>query len=517
MDSLANQVAGWSPTMIVGVLGLTVSLTLGVAAALILVWRRGRALSASLEDATSHLDEMTLRDGLTGLMSRIRFDQALADAAQRAEQQGTSLAALYLDLDEFRIVNDAYGYALGDQVLVEVARRLEQIQPRTEALMRVAGDEFALVVPGGVDEALAAVHQVQQLLARPIVVEGQPIQLAASFGVALYPQHGARALLIGHAAAAMRSVKRMGGGAHAVYEPVMSASLREQAEMVRDLRQAVERGSLQLLYQPKVDAATLQVTAAEALLRWHDPRRGVVRPDTFISLAERHGLMHDIGRWVVDEACRQAAAWLEQGLVMRVAVNVSGVQLRDAAFVDHLQACLQRHAIEPGNLTCEITESVAMEDTRVTHEAFERLSQAGVHVSIDDFGTGHSSLARLRELPAAELKIDRSFVADLEVSDEARSIASSVVQMAHTLERRVVAEGVETEGQRDLLVEMGCDELQGYLFARPMSATALGLWAMGDPDHSPLRFRESLYRDTQPMDLAEGGASYLDTVPMTLG
>jgi EAL domain-containing protein (putative c-di-GMP-specific phosphodiesterase class I) len=282
----------------------------------------------------------------------------------------------------------------------------------------------------------------------------------------------------------------------------MGVDMRQQAELLRDLRRAIELGQLQLVYQPKIDAASLQVTAAEALLRWHHPTRGVVSPGVFVPLAERHGLITDIGRWVIEEACRQAAEWRKLGLHMRVAVNISGYQLRQDDLVDSIEKVLRKHGVAPGRFTCEITETVAMEDTRVTRAAFDRLRAAGVHVSIDDFGTGHSSLASLRRLPAAELKIDRAFVTDLASSDEARSIAVAVVQMAHSLDMRVVAEGVETERQRDLLVEIGCDELQGYLFAKPMSATALGIWASGEHGPSAVGFRDSLFKETAPQNIA---------------
>jgi EAL domain-containing protein (putative c-di-GMP-specific phosphodiesterase class I) len=278
----------------------------------------------------------------------------------------------------------------------------------------------------------------------------------------------------------------------------MDVDQREQAELAADLRVAVERGELMLVYQPKVDAGSLQITAAEALLRWQHPKRGLISPTVFIPIAERCGLIGTIGNWVVDEATRQAAVWRDSGLRMRVAINVSGYQMRQHDFVDRLQQALRAHSLAPSRFTCEITETVAMEDTLVTLQAFERLGRAGVHVSIDDFGTGYSSLASLRRLPAAELKIDRAFVTDLDASRDAISIAKAIVQMAHSLGLRVVAEGVETETQRDHLIALGCDELQGYLFAKPMSATALGLWAMGDDGSEG--FRKSLFADT----LAEG-------------
>ena len=283
----------------------------------------------------------------------------------------------------------------------------------------------------------------------------------------------------------------------------MGVDMREQAQILSDLRVAVERRQLELVYQPKIDARSLQVTAAEALLRWHHPQRGVVSPAVFIPVAERHGLIGAIGDWVIEEACRQAAEWRTMGLRMRVAVNLSGYQMRQHDLVDRIEQSLARHRIVPSRFTCEITESVAMEDTRITQQAFERLGRAGVHVSIDDFGTGYSSLASLRRLPAAELKIDRAFVSDLASSADARSITSAIVQMAHTLELRVVAEGVETEAQRDLLVAMGCDELQGFLFAKPMSAKSLALWASDEEPEEDGMFRASLFEETAAAPLSD--------------
>jgi diguanylate cyclase (GGDEF)-like protein len=437
-------------------------------------------------------------DPVTGLPVRAAFEEALDEATHRCDRDGSGLTVIYLGLDNFRMVNEAYGHAVGDGLLGQLARRLRDAVPDAIGITRNAGDEFMLAVRGGREPAHQAVARLRQQVRRPFQVDGHELSLDASLGLALYPQHGSRPRLLNHAAAAMRAVKQAGGGGHAEFEPAMGVNMREQAELLRDLRQAVARGALQLVYQPKIDAHSLQVTAAEALLRWHDAKRGVVSPDVFIPVAEKHGLIVDIGRWVIEEATRQAGAWRDQGLRMRVAVNISGYQLRQDDLVQHLCGCLQRHGIPPSRFTLEITETVAMEDTRVTHEAFERLRAAGVHVSIDDFGTGHSSLAALRQLPAAELKIDRAFVTDLETSADARSIAMAIVKMAHTLDLRVVAEGVETEAQRDALVQMGCDELQGYLFAKPMSPTALGIWASGETGPSSVGFRDSLFKDTAP-------------------
>jgi len=435
--------------------------------------RSRKRLKAHLQAANSRLDAVQGHDALTGLVTRPEFESVLDETVLECNRTGQSLAVLYLGLDNFRFVNEAYGLRVGDAVLVQAAQRIASVVGDGPAASRMGGDEFALALPGGVAEADAAAVALQRCLQVPFDVEALSLGLSASIGVAIYPQHGSRPRLLAHAALAMRSVKRGGGACHAHFVPAMGVDRREQAEMLHDLRHALERGEMELFYQPKIDAKSQQVTAAEALLRWRHPRRGMVSPAVFIPLAERHGLIVGLGQWVIDEACRQAGEWRQRGLRMRVAINISGYQLRQDDLVEKIEAALKRHGIPAARLTCEITETVAMEDNSHTRQALERLRRAGLHLSIDDFGTGHSSLAALRRLPAAELKIDREFVSDLATSAEARTIAQAIVQMAHTLDLRVVAEGVETEAQRDVLVKLGCDELQGYLFAKPMSAAAL--------------------------------------------
>lgn len=490
----------------VPVLGLVLAVaTLALGLALFQGWRLLRAhrrLRERLFDAQTQLAELKNRDSLTGLKSRAEFEAALEPLIADCDRVGDGLAVLYVGLDGFANINQAYGMRIGDGLLREVANRLSRAAEPRAPLARVTGDEFALVVRGRVDDALTRAAELGRELGMPYQVEQIDLQPGVSVGVALYPQHGSRPRLVPHAALAMRSVKLGGGSGHALYDPAMSVNLREQAELLKDLRQAVARRELQLYYQPKIDARTLQVTAVEALLRWQHPLRGMVSPDRFVPLAERHGLIDEIGSWVVEEACRQAAQWREGGLRMRIAINVSGLQFRRQDWVNQLCASLARHQIPPGRLTCEITETVAMEDTEVTHQAFERLRKAGLHLSIDDFGTGHSSLAHLRRLPAQELKIDRAFVQDLVNGEQAHVIVKAVVQMAHSLGMRVVAEGVETEAQRDELVRLNCDELQGYLFAKPMPARLLTLWASGDdsPD-TPTGFRPSLFDPTAPAPL----------------
>jgi diguanylate cyclase (GGDEF)-like protein len=464
-----------------------------------LYWRqRGRnhRLQRKLSDAHSRADAAVLRDGATGALSRRGLDDALAALAQR-DATG-SLAVLCIGLDSFRLVQDTHGHACVDQLLAETAKRLPGTLSARHAMARVGNDEFALVGRGTEPSGLEWAERVRACLAQPFTIDGHEVRMTCSVGVTA----GAAAeapLLLSRATMAMRAVSLAGGDDHAAFDPRMAADQREQAELVRDLRHAIERNEFELFYQPKVDSRTLQVTAAEALLRWRHPRRGMVSPAIFIPLAERHGLIGAIGNWVLDEALKQAAAWRKSGFRMRVAINVSGYQMRQDDFASRLERGLRTHGLQAARFTCEITESVAMEDTAVAHRAFSRLGRLGVHVSIDDFGTGHSSLAALRRLPASEIKIDRAFVADLAESAEARTIVQAIVQMAHTLRLRVVAEGVETEAQRDHLMALGCEEMQGYLFAKPMSARALGLWAMDAPTALSQSFSSSLFKDTLPL------------------
>ncbi|MFY8087768.1 MAG: putative bifunctional diguanylate cyclase/phosphodiesterase [Rubrivivax sp.] len=436
------------------------------------------------------------QDALTGLPSRAMFERELLAAAHRADLHGTHLVLLCIGVDAFELVNETYGRASGDAALKQLAQRLARFVRTGYALARLGGTEFVLLAPGALSHGHALAEELMRVLREPMQIGAQRVQPSCSIGLAAYPNHGASTLLMGYADLAMRAARDSGGGCYVEFDRQMGEDQRAQAELARDLRGAVERQELLLYYQPKVDALTLQVTAAEALVRWQHPRRGLICPDKFITLAERHGLIGLVGDWVIREATRQAAEWRKRGLCMRVAINVSGVQLRQDGFAQRLAEQLKSQGLQPGRFTCEITETVAMEDTQATQRALAQMANMGVHVSIDDFGTGHSSLALLRRLRAEELKIDRAFVTDLGHSADALAVAKAIVQMAHSLDMKVVAEGVETEQQRDCLLDLGCDELQGFLFAKPMPAKSLELWATSDQD-SPLHaFRPSLFSDT---------------------
>ena len=461
-----------------------------------------RRLNGRLAQAQTELQAHAVRDELTGLPNRIGFEQTLAQLQRSLEPHGGKAALLLVALDGFKQVNEVFGHQCGDKLLQCVAARLSALHdPMT--LARLGGDEFLLLLHGDQagQDAAALATQIIADLSQPCVVEGRELGIGCSIGLALYPQHGTLAALMTNASVAMRTAKSSGGATYSVFDPRMIIDQRDQAELLRDLRLAQGRAQLELYYQPKIHAPSAQITGVEALLRWHHPTRGTISPNVFIPMAERSGLINALGAWVIDEACRQARAWRDQGLRMRVAVNLSAHQLRQRDLPQHIAAALKRHQINPDLLTCEITESVAMEDTDATLRFFHELDAVGVHIAIDDFGSGYSSLAYLRKLPAGELKIDRAFVLDLEHSEEARKIAAAVVQLAQALKLKVVAEGVETEEQYQILRQLGCDELQGFLFAKPMSAKALGLWAIADEGPRAIQFSESLFRETQSMAL----------------
>ena len=455
-----------------------------------------------LDKARHELEAHAQRDELTSLPNRPAFETVLAQAQINADAEHGQVALLLVALDGFKYVNEAFNHQLGDRLLQRVALRLRgMVEPQSVA--RLGGDEFLMLVQGpqATVQAIALAAQVIDVVAQPCHLDGRDIAIGCSVGLACYPQHGSMSALITHAGVAMRAAKSAGGATYSIFDPRMVVDVREQAELLRDLRMALSRGQFELYYQPKIHAPSAQITGVEALLRWHHPQRGTISPTVFIPMAERNGLINSLGAWVIDEACRQARAWRDQGLRMRVAVNLSAHQLRQRDLPQRIAAALARHQINPDLLTCEITESVAMEDTEATLRFFSELDAVGVHISIDDFGSGYSSLAYLRKLPAGELKIDRSFVLDLATSEEARKIAAAVVQLAQALKLKVVAEGVETDAQYQILRQLGCDELQGFLFAKPMSAKALGLWAMADEGPRAIQFSESLFQNTCTVDL----------------
>ncbi|MNS72302.1 Phytochrome-like protein cph2 [compost metagenome] len=380
---------------------------------------------------------------------------------------------MFCDLDGFKAVNDAYGHQLGDRLLVAVAQRVgAQLRPQ-DTLARLGGDEFVIVLAiDAPDDAVVVAERVIAAASEPFVLDAAELQVTASLGIALYPDDaGDERELMAHADAAMYHTKETGRNGYTFFIPSMQLSANRQLRLLQDLRKAISRNELLLHYQPKFPAADAPATGAEALLRWQHPELGLLAPDVFIPIAERSGLILPIGDWVLDQACAQLRAWHDGGhSEWTMAVNLSPLQFASPALLDSVRSVLERHRIDPARLTLEITETTAMKDVEASLAILSDLTAMGVHIAIDDFGTGYSSLLYLKRMPATELKIDRAFVHDLERNDEDAAIVSSIIALGRTLQLQVVAEGVETQAQRDYLSELGCDQLQGYHLGRPMDA-----------------------------------------------
>lgn len=444
---------------------------------------RLQSTNMELQKANLELQLQAFTDPLTGLSNRLLLEDRLRHAVSRFERHGKAptkrnmphIAVLFIDLDGFKPINDTFGHATGDKVLKEVARYLLECAREADTVARIGGDEFVMLLEdlGSATDAVTVAQRVIGLFAAPLKIDGHSMHLGTSIGIALCPDHAQNEKLLVHADAAMYAAKRMGGRNYALFEPHMDASNHSEVSLHADLSQALAKGEISLNYQPKVDSSRGKIRGVEALLRWHHPQRGPVGPDVFIPIAERYGLINALGDWVINEACRQMQEWEQAGLTVSVAINLSVYQLRQEDLGERIAEALRRHGVPAQRLLCEITESVAMEDIRATQKAFDAISRLGVLLSIDDFGTGYSSLAYLRQLPAKQLKIDRSFILDIDTNSDARAIVDAVIKLAHALGLSVVAEGVETATQRDILLELGCDEMQGYWFARPMTADAL--------------------------------------------
>jgi len=494
-DAPAGLDPALPPTLALGAVGLV----------MVLVLRHARR--HAIEARPRH--DAALLDALTGLPNRAALEARLARLLDARAGVARPFSLMLLNLDGFKPVNASYGHGVGDQLLKQAALRLRRALRPRDFLARLAADEFAILgLRGEGDAADAPLHAAEALiaaLAPPYRLGGHEVSLSGSIGIALHPEHGDAERLLARSDAAMRFAKRSGGARACSFSAEMETNLAEDLDLLRDLRRAIDGDEFELVFQPKIDAASGQVTAAEALLRWRHPQRGEVSPAVFVALAERFGLVVRLGDWVIENACRQVRLWADRGLNMRVAINLSAQHMRQSDLAARITSTLARYRIEPMRLTCEITETLAMENTHATQSTLAQLGRAGVHISIDDFGTGYSSLAYLRGLPASEIKIDRSFVQDLERSSDARAIVDAVVKLAHALGKRVVAEGVETMRQRRILTELGCDELQGFLFARPMAPQDLLAWALDDRHRDEQAFRQSLYTtpDSQTMRVIE--------------
>jgi diguanylate cyclase len=434
---------------------------------------RTSMLTLSLAQANQDLTYLALHDNLTKLPNRVLLEDRIEQAVKASDRDGSRFAVMFMDLDGFKTVNDAYGHHIGDQLLVEIAQRLREVVHAKDTVARVGGDEFVFITPVTEDsDAAVLASQLLRAVDEPVYVADHELNVSGSIGIAMCPDDGRNQReLMSNADAAMYYAKASGSNTFCYFEASMQQNVHDQLQMLQDLRKAIAHRELRLHYQPKIRAPHGPTLGAEALLRWQHPTRGLIAPNDFIPLAEKTGLIVPIGEWVLDEACRQMKAWRDAGHVdWTISVNLSPVQFEHPRLMQWVHDTLSRHQLAPHYLTLEITESTAMRDVEASLATLEKLSAMGVNISIDDFGTGYSSLLYLKRFPASELKIDRGFVCELEHDSEDAAIVSAIVALGRTLNLKIVAEGVETKEQQTFLTKLGCNSLQGFLLGPPMNA-----------------------------------------------
>jgi len=424
--------------------------------------------------AEAHVTYLALHDSLTGLPNRACWLTMASQAMAASDHDRQQLAMLFLDMDEFKTVNDSLGHPVGDQLLVAIARRLQQPLPADAMLARLGGDEFVILLPYRQQAELDALgEQLLVLFDQAVLVEQHELRCTVSIGVALFPQDGQDPdTLLRRADMAMYAAKEGGRNALRYYAPEMNIQAQERLTLERDLRRALQDDPEQLVlyYQPQVDTASGACIGCEALVRWQHPQRGLMLPGEFISLAERSGLIIELGRWVLAAACAEQARWVASGLQLPVSVNLSPLQLERSDLRPYVQGLLQRYQVPLGALELELTEGALMNEDLHYRAAFNDLVQLGCRFALDDFGTGYSSLSRLRRFPISRLKIDRGFVCNLPGNTDDEAVVRATLSMARDMGMEVVAEGVETQAQHDCLQAMGCTVMQGYWLARPMPA-----------------------------------------------
>lgn len=452
-------------------------------------------LRGTLQDITerklheARIEYLAGHDALTDLPNRNLLNDRTAQAIAQARRTGQCLAALVLDLDRFKVVNDSFGHPVGDALLKAVADRLKAAIREGDTVARLGGDEFVIMLPGlaSSEDAEVVVQKVLAKFADPFVVDGHELHVTTSIGASVYPEDGADSdTLLRTADAALYSAKDKGRNGFQFYTRAMGAQVEERAELESALHRALERQEFELHYQPKVDLCSGQVRGVEALIRWRCPEVGLVPPDRFIPLAEETGLILPIGEWVLKTACAQVKAWHAAGYPdLSMAVNVSARQFRQQNMPELVRAVLADTGLAARYLELELTESVLMQDKETVVRALRQLKQIGVMLSLDDFGTGYSSLSYLKDFPIDVVKIDRSFVRDVTNSVEGASLTKSIIAMARSLNMTTVAEGVETEGQLSFLNTHRCDAIQGYYFSRPLPANDL-VALLGAGKHLPV-------------------------------
>jgi diguanylate cyclase (GGDEF)-like protein/PAS domain S-box-containing protein len=436
---------------------------------------------SSLKRTQEQLNYLAYHDPLTELPNRLLFNDRLAHALERAARANDQLALLFVDLDNFKNVNDSLGHPVGDALLMQVAARLRHLARKDDTVARLSGDEFVIVLENihAADDTVILARKLIDAFNQPFTVQGHELHVTLSIGISLYPRDGRDVeTLVRNADAALYRAKEEGRNNFYYYTEELTSTVLDRLRIEAALRNAIKNQELVLHYQPQLSLATGRIIGVEALLRWQHPELGLLPPARFIGRAEDSGLIIPIGEWVLATACRQMRRWQQQGYNFgRMAVNVSGLQLQRGDFQRVVNEVLLDTQLGPQYLELEITENFIMHKTELAIAILDSLKGLGIQIAIDDFGTGYSSLSYLKRLPVDKLKIDQSFVRDIPQDRDDEAIACAVVALAKALELKVIAEGVETEEQRQFLLAQGCDDAQGFLFSRPLPAADLPAWA----------------------------------------
>jgi diguanylate cyclase (GGDEF)-like protein len=439
-----------------------------------------RGILAELENARRFGEHLAHHDGLTGLPNSRLFSNRLRQLIAQARRYPRQLAVLFVDIDRFKPINETLGADYGDLLLVAVAERLTSALRESDTVARRSGDDFTVILDGvaRAQDAARVAKKIQAVLARPYVLDDREIVVDTSIGISLFPADGEdHESLIKHADIAMNRAKGQSGNSIQFYLPAMNESAAERLHLEQALRTAIEQEQFIVHYQPQVDLVTGRVSGMEALVRWAHPTEGLIAPDRFIPMAEETGLIVPLGEWVLRTACHQNKAWQDAGLPhIPVAVNLSARQFQSEVPAEWIGRALEDSGLSPASLDLELTESTVMTDADVAIDTLERMRSIGVRISIDDFGTGHSSLSYLKRFPFHRLKIDKAFVRSLLVDRKDEAITRAIIGMANNLELKAVAEGVETFEQLEFLRGLGCDEVQGFLVSRPMPSTEAGVF-----------------------------------------
>ena len=451
----------------------------------------------SLKTANEKLIHLATHDALTNLPNRLVLTDRIQRAIHLSRRSGRSFAVIYIDLDGFKVINDSLGHLIGDSLLRAVSERLLSVLRKEDTLSRVGGDEFVVLIEdlNTPDNAIGVCEQIHAAMRTPFEAGKAQLHVTTSIGIAIFPNDGDTVeSLLHNADAAMYEVKRGGRNGYRYFEPTMNTNALRTLRIQTDLREALDKGELYLQYQPKFFSADRKLIGAEALIRWKHAELGQIGPSEFIPIAERSGLILEIGEWVIREVCRQLVAWIEKGIEpVKIAVNLSAKHLRQRNLAEQLAALVKEYGLSPKLLMLEITESAAMEDAEANVVTINQLQSIGFDIAIDDFGTGYSSLSYLQQFRVHQLKIDRFFIDGLDKNkDEGPAIVSAVIALAHSLHMEVVAEGVETDSQLQKLKHLSCDQIQGYLLGKPLPVEEFANLLSSGRDEEPRALQYSI-------------------------